>query len=177
MVQNTLMVSINFSRWFIILPKQIWPFFGLSTELFSFVLSTKLFWICFFVVVFFFQRKEDLAFLLTYLLVRYFTWNVKPYFLWKIQNNKIFGLLQLIVISTKGTDRDVIVILVSALVCESCFVNPFMLTLLLLNTICPILANSVDPDQLASEETNWSGSALFVIKYVNFYKKPGLAGN
>ena len=47
------------------------------------------------------------------------------------------------------------------------------LTLLLLNTSCPVLANSVDPDQLASEETNWSGSALFVIKYVNFYQKPG----
>ena len=47
------------------------------------------------------------------------------------------------------------------------------LTLLLLNTICPVLANSVDPDQLASEEANWSGSALFVIKYVNFYQKPG----
>ena len=29
---------------------------------------------------------------------------------------------------------------------------------------CPVLANSVDPDQLASEEANWSGSALFVIK-------------
>ena len=28
------------------------------------------------------------------------------------------------------------------------------LTLLLLNTTCPILANSVDPDHLASEETN-----------------------
>ena len=26
-------------------------------------------------------------------------------------------------------------------------------------------ANSVDPDQLASSEANWSGSALFVIKY------------
>ena len=46
------------------------------------------------------------------------------------------------------------------------------LTLLLLNT-CPVLANSVDPDQLATEEANWSGSALFVIKYVNFYQKPG----
>ena len=45
------------------------------------------------------------------------------------------------------------------------------LTLLLLNTTCPVLANSVDPDQLASE-ANWSGSALFVIKYVNFYQKP-----
>ena len=48
-----------------------------------------------------------------------------------------------------------------------------LLTLLLLNTTCPVLANSVDPDQLASEEANWSGSALFVIKYVNFYQKPG----
>ena len=33
----------------------------------------------------------------------------------------------------------------------------------------PALANSVGPDQLASSEANWSGSALFVIKYVNFY--------
>ena len=39
---------------------------------------------------------------------------------------------------------------------------------------CPVLANSVDPDQLASEEeANWSGSALFVINYVNFYQKHG----
>ena len=29
-----------------------------------------------------------------------------------------------------------------------------MLTLLLLNTKCPVSANSVDPDQLASEEAN-----------------------
>ena len=35
----------------------------------------------------------------------------------------------------------------------------------------PVLANSVDPDQLA--EANWSASALFVIIYVNFYQKPG----
>ena len=34
-------------------------------------------------------------------------------------------------------------------------------------------ANSVDPDQLASEEANWSGSALFVIKYVNLYQQLG----
>ena len=46
------------------------------------------------------------------------------------------------------------------------------LTLLLLSMTCPVLVNSVDPDQLASEEANWSGSALFVIKYVNFYQKP-----
>ena len=45
------------------------------------------------------------------------------------------------------------------------------LTLLLLNRSCHILANSVDPGQLASKETNWSGSALFVIWYVNFYQK------
>ena len=31
-------------------------------------------------------------------------------------------------------------------------------------------ANSVDPDQLTSEEENWSQSALFVIKYVNLYQ-------
>ena len=47
------------------------------------------------------------------------------------------------------------------------------LTLLLLNTTCPVLVNSVDPDQLASDEANWSGSALFVIKHVNFFQKPG----
>ena len=34
------------------------------------------------------------------------------------------------------------------------------------------IANSVDPDHLVSEEANWSGSALFVIKYVNFYQNP-----
>ena len=41
------------------------------------------------------------------------------------------------------------------------------LTLVPLNRIYPAFANSVDPDQLASEETNWSGSALFAIKYLN----------
>ena len=29
-----------------------------------------------------------------------------------------------------------------------------ILTLLLLNTACPVLVNSVDPDQLASEQAN-----------------------
>ena len=47
------------------------------------------------------------------------------------------------------------------------------LTLVLLNTTSSVLVNSVDPDQLASEEANWSGSALFVIKYVNLYQKLG----
>ena len=39
--------------------------------------------------------------------------------------------------------------------------------------IYPAFANSVVPDQLASEEANWSGSALFAIKYVNLYQYPG----
>ena len=34
----------------------------------------------------------------------------------------------------------------------------------------PVLANGIVPDQL---EANRSGSALFVIKYVDFYQKPG----
>ena len=37
--------------------------------------------------------------------------------------------------------------------------------------MCPAFAKSADPDQLASSEANWSGSALFDIKYVNLYKK------
>ena len=49
------------------------------------------------------------------------------------------------------------------------------LTLVLLNQALPCLANSVDPDQLASEEANWSGSALFAIKYVNLYQQFGLS--
>ena len=39
--------------------------------------------------------------------------------------------------------------------------------------IYPPFANSVDPDQLASEEANWSGSALFVIKYLNLCEQLG----
>ena len=34
----------------------------------------------------------------------------------------------------------------------------------------PLQINSVDPDQLASEEANWSGSALFVTKYLSLYQ-------
>ena len=30
----------------------------------------------------------------------------------------------------------------------------------------PAFENSVDPDQLASEKANWSGSALFAIKWI-----------
>ena len=39
--------------------------------------------------------------------------------------------------------------------------------------ICPAFTNSEDPDQLASEEASWSGSALFAIKYVNLYQPSG----
>ena len=39
----------------------------------------------------------------------------------------------------------------------------------------PVIANSEDPDQLASSEANWSGSALFVIKYVNSCPQTGLS--
>ena len=35
--------------------------------------------------------------------------------------------------------------------------------------IYPGFANSVDPDQLASEEASWSGSAMFAIKYMWIY--------
>ena len=44
---------------------------------------------------------------------------------------------------------------------------PDILTLVMLNPDIPAFANSVDPYQLASEEANWSGSALFAIKYMN----------
>ena len=41
-----------------------------------------------------------------------------------------------------------------------------ILTLILLNLNIPWLCKQLDTDHLASEEANWSGSALFVIKYV-----------
>ena len=37
----------------------------------------------------------------------------------------------------------------------------------------PCFSNSVDPGQLASEEANWSGSALFAIQYLISYQQPG----
>ena len=51
--------------------------------------------------------------------------------------------------------------------------HKLVLTLVLLTHLYPAFANSVDPDQLASEEANWSGSALFAIKYVNLYQQSG----
>ena len=41
----------------------------------------------------------------------------------------------------------------------------------------PVFADSVDPDHLASEEANWSGSALFAIKYVTLYQQTGPSTN
>ena len=36
------------------------------------------------------------------------------------------------------------------------------------------MANSADPDQLASEETNWSGSTLFAkARYILFQQDKG----
>ena len=42
-----------------------------------------------------------------------------------------------------------------------------------MSRIYAAFANIVDPDQLASKEANWSGSALFVIQYVNLYQLCG----
>ena len=46
------------------------------------------------------------------------------------------------------------------------------LTFVILNPNMPAFANSEDPDQLAPEEVNWSGSALFAIQYLNLYQQP-----
>ena len=35
--------------------------------------------------------------------------------------------------------------------------------------------NSVDPDQMASEEAIWSGSTLFFIQFVNLYEQTTLS--
>ena len=48
----------------------------------------------------------------------------------------------------------------------TCSVKNIILTLILLFTTTPTFANSVDPDQMASEEAIWSGSTLFVILFV-----------
>ena len=44
------------------------------------------------------------------------------------------------------------------------------LTLILLFTTTPTFANSVDPDQMASEEAIWSGATLFVFQFLNLNK-------
>ena len=42
----------------------------------------------------------------------------------------------------------------------------------MMNQIRCGFANSVDPDQLGSEEAHWSGSALFAIQRLNLYQQP-----
>ena len=54
-----------------------------------------------------------------------------------------------------------------------CLKLSVILTLVRWTQIDPAFANNVDPDQLTSEEAKWSGSALFVIKYMNLNQKPG----
>ena len=72
--------------------------------------------------------------------------------------------------------------------CGTCYVSTFdehtvfrcwcikcskiSLNLALLNPEYPAFANS-DPDQLASEKANWSGSVLFAIKYMIFLQQLG----
>ena len=66
-----------------------------------------------------------------------------------------------------------------SLKCDNKYISKFFsaavvigsLTLVLLNPDILCFANSVDPDQLASEEANWSGSALFAIQNVNLYQQ------
>ena len=48
-----------------------------------------------------------------------------------------------------------------------------ILTEFLLNPDVHYLFKWVDPDQSASEETNWSKSALFISQYVNWYQQFG----
>ena len=52
-------------------------------------------------------------------------------------------------------------------------VQVMILTLLMLNTTCSVLVNSVDPDQLASKKPTDLYLHCFVIRYVNFYQKLG----
>ena len=55
-------------------------------------------------------------------------------------------------------------------------IHPWLVSAYLLSCwtrIHPAFANNVDPDQLASEEANWSGSTLFAIKYMNLYEQWG----
>ena len=46
-----------------------------------------------------------------------------------------------------------------------------ILTLVLLNADMPCIFKRWGPGHLASEEANWSGSALFVIQYMNLYQQ------
>ena len=100
----------------------------------------------FFFLYFFFFKKIgfDISCKLSLFLVRHLAWNVKSYFLEEIRKT-ILKCRQLKIYNQHAN-----------LLPWSCWTR-----------IYPAFANSVDPDQLASGEANWSGSALFAIKYVN----------
>ena len=57
------------------------------------------------------------------------------------------------------------------IVCSQLLFDNYNLSFPFIN--CLAFANSVDPDQLASSEANWSGSTLFAIQYLNLYQQPG----
>ena len=38
-----------------------------------------------------------------------------------------------------------------------------------------VFKNTVDPDQMASEEAIWSGSTLFFIQFMNLYEQTSLS--
>ena len=48
----------------------------------------------------------------------------------------------------------------------------FTLTLVKLNPDIPCLCKQCRSRSVGPEEANWSGSALFVIQYVNLYQQP-----
>ena len=56
-------------------------------------------------------------------------------------------------------------------------ISEYLPTIIFLTPVEPRLPCicSVDPDQSASEEANWCGSALLVIKYLNLYQQSGLS--
>ena len=64
--------------------------------------------------------------------------------------------------------------IISSVITPRHIVQLFIQAILNLSSkIYPTFANSVALDQLASEEADLSGSALFIIKYVNFNQHPG----
>ena len=59
--------------------------------------------------------------------------------------------------------------------CDSLvYTHIHVLTLVLLIQDIPAFTNSVDSDQLASEEANWSRSALFVINWLKIWSGCGI---
>ena len=84
---------------------------------------------------------SSLTFYVKHLFRKYFTQNLEPNFLVKKKKKELLAIILYFSLQrVKGG--------------LTLSVMPENLTLLLLNTTCPVLANSVDPDQLASEDAN-----------------------